>query len=99
MNSLTKESILEKLRKEKDFLQTEFGVKSIGLFGSYLENRENSKSDIDIAVRFTNPNFNNYVNLLKYLEKTFQKKIDLYRLKDKESSFQKRIENKVLYAN
>ncbi|RLJ08213.1 MAG: nucleotidyltransferase, partial [Candidatus Aenigmatarchaeota archaeon] len=43
--------IIEKLENNKEKLKT-YGVKRIGVFGSYVKNKQNEKSDIDIIVEF-----------------------------------------------
>jgi len=56
-----------------------FGVKRIGLFGSFARGEQTVKSDIDILVEF-NPNlktFDNYMDLKFYLEDLFGRKVDL----------------------
>ncbi|MFA7158801.1 MAG: nucleotidyltransferase family protein [Kiritimatiellia bacterium] len=56
-----------------------FGVKRIGLFGSYAGGRHNSGSDIDILVEFAKAEkrFDNYMELKFYLESLFRRRIDL----------------------
>ena len=45
-----KEKILNFLSNNKEKLTIEFGVNSIGLFGSYINNIQNRESDIDILI-------------------------------------------------
>ena len=54
-----------------------YGVKKIGLFGSYLKGEENRRSDIDILVQFDKASFDNYIELKFFLEKLFKRKVDL----------------------
>lgn len=51
------------LGKEKNGLLKSFGVKEVGIFGSYVRGEENSSSDIDILVDFEKP-----IGLLKFIE-------------------------------
>ncbi len=53
-----------------------FGVKKIGLFGSYLK-APTKKSDIDLLVTFNESTFDNYMDLKFFLEKLFHKKVDI----------------------
>ena len=48
---LTKEEILEKFKENKEEIK-KYGVKKIGLFGSYVRGNQKEKSDIDILVEF-----------------------------------------------
>ena len=74
--NLTPKIIIKTIEKNKDKLKR-FGVIKIGLFGSYLKQTTNKKSDIDFLVLFDVPNFDNYIELKFLLEKLFHKKIDL----------------------
>jgi len=73
---LTKSKIIMELQNHRDNLK-KFEVKRIGLFGSYLNGKQTKRSDIDILVGFNKINFDNYMDLKLYLEKTFKKKVDL----------------------
>lgn len=73
---LTSRTILEKIKKEKKELK-EKGVKKIGLFGSYAKNKQKQKSDIDLLVTFDKIDFDNYMNLISFLEKVLKRKVDL----------------------
>lgn len=76
MKRLTSEKILEMIRKEKDRLKR-IGVKKIGVFGSFIRDKQNKKSDVDVLVEFDKITFDNYFLLLALLEKMFKKKVDL----------------------
>jgi len=56
-----------------------FGVKRIGLFGSYAKNKQKKESDIDILVEFKKgkKTFDNYMDLKFYLENLFDCNVDL----------------------
>jgi uncharacterized protein len=73
---VNKKNILEKIEKEKSNLKKK-GVKKIGLFGSFAKGTQHKKSDIDILVKFDEPSFEKYAELLILLEKLFRRKIDL----------------------
>ena len=57
---LTAEHIVKKLEEYKPQLQ-QYGVKKIGLFGSYAKRKDHKKSDIDILVTFDHPTFDTYM--------------------------------------
>ena len=75
---LTSEEILRKIEENKDKIKR-FGVKRIGLFGSYVRGEERAESDVDIVVEFEKEKatFDNFLDLAEYLEKLLGKKIDL----------------------
>lgn len=45
---MKRQEVLEKLRSRKEKLATEFGIESIGLFGSYAKDTATEESDIDL---------------------------------------------------
>ena len=54
------EQVLKRHRKE---LEIEFGVKELGLFGSYVRNEQNGKSDVDILAEFEHP-----ISLFRFID-------------------------------
>jgi len=58
---------------------TTYGVKRIGIFGSFAKFSQSNKSDIDILVEFQKGKkmFDNYMELKFYLERLFDQKVDL----------------------
>lgn len=60
-------------------LKEKFGIKEIGIFGSYARGEEDKFSDIDILVEFEEgkKTFDNYMDLKFYLEELFGIKVDL----------------------
>ena len=73
-----KEQILTTiLNNQKDIRG--FGVSKIGLFGSFVRNEQNEKSDIDLIVQFEQgkKSYLKFINLSDYLEDLFDKKVDL----------------------
>jgi len=52
---LTKEKIKSLLKKELPHLRAFFGVKRIGLFGSYSKGEQREDSDVDLLWNLKNP--------------------------------------------
>lgn len=73
---MSSEDILNKLLKNRLKIRS-FGVKRLGLFGSYAVGTENKKSDIDLLVDFEDKTFDNYMGLKFFLENQFKKRVDL----------------------
>ena len=73
---MTPKDIFEKILKNKARIRG-FGVKKLGIFGSYAVGRPTKSSDIDVLVDFSEKNFDNYMDLKFFLELLFKKKIDL----------------------
>jgi uncharacterized protein len=79
-NNLT--HIITKLRQELPYIQKEFDVDEIELFGSYLRQEQNSKSDLDLLVTFKiTPGLFKFLKLENYLSDILKIKVDLV-LKD-----------------
>ncbi|MGD9579474.1 MAG: nucleotidyltransferase family protein [Syntrophorhabdus sp.] len=74
---LTKNDILFKLSELKPTLRKEYSVRRIGLFGSFSDESHTEDSDIDLLVEFEKPVGWKFFSLEIYLEKIFNRKIDL----------------------
>jgi len=74
----TTDEILKKIEESKAIIKR-FGVKEIGLFGSYVRNEQRRGSDIDILVEFERgkKTFDNYIELKLFLEDLFKCRVDL----------------------
>jgi len=75
---MTKDEILDELSKNKSYIEQNFEVDKIGLFGSYAKGKQTEDSDIDIYVEFKHKTFDNLAGLWNYLEELYHKKIDLF---------------------
>ena len=65
---MTGQQILDLLKAEKPYLESEFGVLSIGLFGSYARGTQDADSDVDVLVEFGEAGFDRYMELKFRLE-------------------------------
>ena len=74
---LTKETVAEILREKYPYLVSKYGVKKIGLFGSYAKGVQSEDSDIDIIAEFDKPIGLKFVEFTEYLEKILGKKTDV----------------------
>ena len=85
--------ILNAIQSHSEELES-YGVKKVGLFGSFVRMTPHAKSDVDILVEFKRgrKTFDNYMDLKFFLEKLFKRKVDLV-IKD---ALKKRIRNRVL---
>ena len=72
------DQIVTKLRQELPYIQKEFDVDTVELFGSYLRREQNSKSDLDLLVAFKKtPGLFKFLRLERYLSDVLQIKVDL----------------------
>jgi len=75
---IKKEDILKILKDELAQLDKDFGVKKIGLFGSYARGEQTENSDIDILVDFEKfISFFKFIELEDYLSDKLKAKVDL----------------------
>lgn len=95
---ITKNEILSKLRKLKPALYKEYAVKEIGLFGSFSDNTFTESSDIDLFVELERPIGWKFFSLEIYLEKIFNRKIDLVTKNALKDQIKESILNQVIYV-
>ena len=74
---LTREEILQKLKENQSYLSSKYGLKRIGIFGSYANGTQVETSDIDIIVEFDRPIGLKFVEFTEYLEDLLEKKTDV----------------------
>ncbi|OGP85767.1 MAG: nucleotidyltransferase [Deltaproteobacteria bacterium RBG_16_54_11] len=74
---LTKEQTITVLNQNKAFLSTNYGVKRIGLFGSYAKGQPGDRSDVDIFVEFERPIGLRFIEFVEYLEEIVGRKVDV----------------------
>lgn len=66
------------LEKHKDELKEKYGVKEIGVFGSYIRGEQERRSDVDILVEFDEPpNMFEFIDLKEYLAHNLGTEVDL----------------------
>ena len=67
------------LREHENVMIERFGIKKVGVFGSFAKGEERIDSDVDILVQFKEgqKTFGNYMELKFYLEELFGRKVDL----------------------
>jgi predicted nucleotidyltransferase len=86
------------LQEHKRELENEYGVKALGVFGSYIKNRENKTSDIDILIDFQNAiDLLTFVHLKNYLSELLDINVDLVMKKALKPKIGERILKEVVY--
>ena len=75
---MDKKKVIELIISQSEKLKS-FGVKRIGLFGSYVRNQAGPDSDIDLVVEFepSQKTYDNFINLAYYLEELLEHRVDL----------------------
>ena len=79
---MDRQYILDYLKSNQERYTKQFGVKFVGLFGSFARDEADEKSDIDILYEIEENkklSMFKYLKLISELENSFHKKIDLVR--------------------
>ncbi len=99
----SKVAVLSKLKDHMEELR-KFGVKKIGLFGSYARDEQNEGSDIDLVVEFREgeATLDNFLGLAEYLERLLGRRVDLITAEGirhiRIAHVRKEIERSVIYV-
>ena len=95
----TKQDILTLLENNQSRLRA-FGVKRIGLFGSFVRGEQRPNSDIDLLVEFVSgrKTFDNFMDLSFYLEDLFERRIQLVTMESLSPYIGPHILNEVEYV-
>ena len=93
------EEILSILDHTKPELERRFGVRRIGLYGSYAHGTQTESSDIDLVVELKEPKFDALAGLYIYMEQVLGREVDIRRLSKKiDTPFMRRIERDALFV-
>ena len=98
MRSLS--AIKKLLSTNKRYLNEKFGVKEIGIFGSYLRQENRADSDVDILIELERPPRLSLIGLVEledYLTDLLGIKVDLAIKKNLRKRIGRRILNEVEY--
>ena len=90
--------IEKRLQVLKPVLADRFHVSKIGYFGSYSTGRQTEQSDIDLLVELEKPIGWKFFSLELYLEKIFNRKIDLVTRNALKEQIKDRILKQIKYA-
>jgi len=97
-----KQEMLTLLKNNLPELHREFGVKTLGFFGSFAQNNANEHSDLDVLVEFEHPIGLRFVEFTERLEKIVSRSVDVLTPAGIDSIRQpeiaKTIKNSVIYV-
>lgn len=74
---LSPQHITKTLRQQYPYLTKTYGLKRIGVFGSYAKGVSHEQSDIDLVAEFETPIGIKFVEFIEYLEHLFQTPVDV----------------------
>ena len=94
------EEIKTRLAEQRAQIRKTFHVKEMGIFGSFVRNKQNRRSDVDILVEFEkgHKDFFNYMRLKYHLEASLGRKIDLVMKEAVKPRLKERVFNEVVYV-
>ena len=97
--NLTLDEVLKILKKRKTAFANNFGVTSIGVFGSLARRENRPDSDVDIVVKMSKPDLFYMVHIKEALENDYQTKVDIVHYRGKMNPFLKRrIDREAVYV-
>jgi predicted nucleotidyltransferase len=87
---LSQNEILSALYSYKNKYQHQYGIETIGIFGSYAKNTATEKSDIDVFIKLKHSNLFLLSRIRIELEELFGRHTDLIQLRDKMNLYLKK---------
>jgi predicted nucleotidyltransferase len=95
---MNRDETLQRLAAHREEL-TDFGVKSLALFGSAVRGEARPDSDLDILVEFEGSStFDQYMNLKFFLEELLSRRVDLVTRKALKPRLRPYIEKEAVYV-
>lgn len=92
-----RDQVLQLITQNKDALRR-FGVRRIGLFGSFARNQSTPASDIDFLVELEKKTFDAYMGLKSFLEGLFHRHVDLVLSDSLKPRLRQQVTQEVIYA-
>ena len=87
------------INQNLDSLKKDYGVKKIGVFGSFVNGKSGKNSDIDILVEFLKPvSFFEFIEVEDFLSKILKRKVDLATKNALKPAIKKDILKEVVYV-
>ncbi len=96
---MEKTQLLRKLSEFKAAHQQEYGIKGLGLFGSYSRNEAHQDSDVDVVVQLAKQDLFNLIGIKQDLEDTLHLPVDVVSYRSTMSPYLKEcIKRDVVYV-
>jgi predicted nucleotidyltransferase len=100
---LSRETLFALLKENLAYFQNRYGVKQLGVFGSYAKGLQKENSDIDVLVEFETPPGLQFIAFSEDLEQKLGQKTDILTLVGIETirlpEIAQDIRNSVVYIN
>jgi predicted nucleotidyltransferase len=95
---MTKEAIIEILKKQKPIMQEKYGLTELALFGSFSRNEQTKNSDIDLLVDFDKTPGLNYFDMLYDFDDLFEIEVQVISKKAIKPKYYKAIKHDLIYV-
>ncbi len=79
---MKREEVLKILKSFKDAHASEFGIVSLGLFGSVARNEASDESDVDVVVQSSQKGLYTLVHIKEELESMLHTSVDVVRYRE-----------------
>lgn len=96
---IKKDEVLQVLKRFHDECGTEYGITSLGIFGSVARDCATDDSDVDVVVQIEKPNLFALSGIRMDLEERLHQHVDLVSFRDRMNPFLKeRIQKEACYV-
>ena len=80
---MTTEDVFARLRTFKESRQAEYGLSSLGVFGSFARGEAQGESDVDVVFETSEPNLFRTSRMKQELEELLARRVDVVRLRER----------------
>jgi len=95
----TKNEIINSLKKHKNELEEKFGIEEIALFGSFANDKQTEKSDIDLLVlKIKRKNAFTLIRAKNFLSSLLQRDVDLGLIDSLRPFIRNRVEKEMIHV-
>lgn len=96
---MSQAEILKILRAFKENCSEQYGIISLGLFGSAARDESRADSDVDVVIKLKKQDLFNMIGIKQDLEETLHTNVDVISYREKMNSFLKsRIDKEAIYV-
>ena len=92
------QEIKSTLEQNKNYLFSEYPIKSIAIFGSYARKQQNNESDLDLLIEFNEKIGIRFIDLANEIEDLIGFKIDLISKKGIKDKYYQSILSDLIYV-
>jgi len=96
---MNRDEIILFLRRFREKNDAKYSIIKIGIFGSAARDSMNDRSDIDVVVNLSRPDFFDLIGIKQALEEQFHYPVDIVRYRDNMNKYLKqRIDREAIYV-